>query len=157
MFDTESKIVAQALGSNVVAVHHIGSTVIPDIYAKPIIDMLVEVADIDAVDPHNPSMSALGYLAMGEFGIPGRRFFRKDNDAGVRTHHVHVFAACSPEVERHIAFRDFMIEHPESAIRYSDLKREFAAAHSDDIELYMDGKDAFIKEIDRKAVAWRSC
>jgi len=156
VFDIESKMVAQALGSNVVSIHHIGSTAIPAIYAKPIIDMLIEVTDSDDVDAHNPAMEALGYEAMGEFGIPGRRYFRKDNEAGFRTHQIHTFKAGSPEVNRHLAFRDFMLEHPEWAREYSDLKRKLAEAHSDDIERYMDGKDAFIKEIDIKAAAWRA-
>ena len=156
MFDIESKMIVQALGSNVVAIHHIGSTAIPAIYAKPIIDMLIEVADIDDVDAHNPAMEALGYEAMGEYGIPGRRYFRKDDEASIRTHHAHTFAEDSPEVERHLAFRDFLLGHPEWAGKYSELKRKLAEAHSDDMERYMDGKDTFIKEVGRKASAWRS-
>ncbi len=62
-------------------------------------------------------MEALAYEVMGEFGIPGRRFFRKEN-AGTRTHHVHIFTARSPKVERHLAFRDYMIAHPEDAQKY---------------------------------------
>jgi GrpB-like predicted nucleotidyltransferase (UPF0157 family) len=90
-FDRESAIVAAALGNNVVAIHHIGSTAIATIHAKPIIDMLVEVDEIDRVDDCQPHMQALGYEYMGEFGIPGRRFFRKDSTAGMRTHHIHTF------------------------------------------------------------------
>jgi GrpB-like predicted nucleotidyltransferase (UPF0157 family) len=103
-FERESKQVTLALGENVVAVHHIGSTAIPNIYAKPVIDLLVEVKDITQVDEHSSEMEALGYEVMGEFGLPGRRYFRKNNEAGVRTHHVHTFAAASPEIERHLAF-----------------------------------------------------
>jgi GrpB-like predicted nucleotidyltransferase (UPF0157 family) len=76
-FEVESNQVAEALGENVVAVHHIGSTAIPGIYAKPIIDLLVEVKDIVQVDRQSLSMQALGYEVMGEYGIPGRRYFRK--------------------------------------------------------------------------------
>ncbi len=156
MFDIESNMVVQALGTNVVAIHHIGSTAIPTIHAKPIIDMLVAVADIDGVDARNPAMEALGHEALGEYGIPGRRYFRKDDDARIRTHQAHTFAAGSPEVERHLAFRDFLLAHPDWAKRYSDLKRRLAKAHADNIEQYMDGKEAFIKEVDRKAAAWRA-
>ena len=156
MFGMESAMVGRALGSNMVAIHHIGSTTIRTIHAKPIIDMLVEVANLDAVDAHNRAMEALGYEAMGEFGIAGRRYFRKDDDAGVRTHHVHTFATGCPHIERHLAFRDFMLEHPDWARRYSDLKRNLARAHPDDIQSYMDGKDAFIKDIDIRAATWRA-
>lgn len=156
MFERESAIVARALGPNLVAVHHIGSTAIPTIHAKPIIDLLAEVAVIEAVETCNPAMAALGYEACGEFGIPGRRYFRKDNAAAIRTHQVHAFAAGSPEVIRHLAFRDFLLAHPDWAQRYSDLKRQLALAHADSNERYMDGKDPFIKEVDRLASAWRT-
>lgn len=156
MFACESRRVADALGANVVVVHHIGSTAVPTIYAKPIIDLLVEVVDVHAIDVRNPAMEALGYEACGEFGIPGRRYFRKDDDDAVRTHHVHAFTAGCEEVTRHLAFRDFLLAHPDWARRYSDLKRNLVAAHPDDIEKYMDGKDPFIKEADRMAAAWRN-
>jgi GrpB-like predicted nucleotidyltransferase (UPF0157 family) len=155
MFAVEAERVKVALGANVVAVHHIGSTAIPTIYAKAIIDLLVEVAAIEDVDQHTAAMNALGYEAMGEFGIAGRRYFRKDDGTRVRTHHVHVFTAGSAEAVRHLAFRDFLIAHPDWAERYSALKRELAEAHRDSIERYMDGKDGLIKEIDRLAAACR--
>ena len=154
-YEVESGRIARALGPNAVAVHHIGSTAIPNIYAKPIIDMLVEVGDIDQVGARNPAMEALGYEAMGEFGIEGRRYFRKDNEAGIRTHQAHIFMCGSPQIERHLDFRDFLLEHPEWAERYSELKRRLAKVHSDDIEGYMDGKDPFIKEVGRRAATWR--
>jgi GrpB-like predicted nucleotidyltransferase (UPF0157 family) len=154
-FESESKQVTLALGENVVAVHHIGSTAIPNIYAKPVIDLLVEVKDITQVDERNYAMEALDYEVMGEFGLPGRRYFRKDNEAGVRTHHVHTFEAVSPESERHLAFRDYMIAHLEDAQQYSELKRALVKKlHGSDIKGYMDGKDGFIKQIEKRAVAW---
>lgn len=155
-FEREAKRVAAALSGNVVAVHHIGSTAIPHIYAKPVVDMLVEVKDITDVDGQSSAMQSLGYEVMGEYGIPGRRYFRKDNQAGFRTHHVHAFEAGSAQIERHLAFRDYMIAHPEDAREYSDLKRELAQEHPQSMDAYMDGKDGFIKEIDRKAARWRA-
>lgn len=154
-FDQESRLVARALAPTVVAIHHIGSTAILRIYAKPIIDMLVEVTSVNEVDLRNVAMARLDYEAMGEFGIAGRRYFRKNGDAGLREYQVHVFEAGSAEIERHIAFRDFMQAHPELAKRYSDLKRQLADEHRHDIDRYVDGKDVFIKEMERKALAWR--
>lgn len=154
-FENESKQVACALGANVVAVHHIGSTAIPNIYAKPIIDLLVEVKDITQVDEQSAAMEALGYKVMGEYGIPGRRYFRKDNEVGTRTHHVHTFEISSLEVERHLAFRDYLIAHPKDAQKYSELKRELAGKYPQNIDRYMDGKDGFIKEMDWLAAKWR--
>lgn len=142
------------MGGNLLAVHHIGSTSIPGMPAKPIIDLLAVVADIGEVDRHLTQVEALGYEAKGEFGIPGRRFFRRDDAAGVRTHHIHAFESGSPHIERHLAFRDYLRSHSEPAMRYGELKRRLAAAHPNDIEAYMDGKDGFIKEVEARALAW---
>ena len=154
-FEAEAKQVAAALGENVVAIHHIGSTAIPDIYAKPVVDLLVEVRDITEVDGRSSAMESLGYEVMGEYGIPGRRYFRKDSQKGIRTHNIHAFEAGSAEVERHLAFRDYMIAHPGDAQRYSELKRKLAEEHPQSMDGYMDGKDGFIKEMDRRAAQWR--
>jgi GrpB-like predicted nucleotidyltransferase (UPF0157 family) len=154
-FEAEAKRVAAALGENVVAVHHIGSTSIPNIYAKPVVDLLVEVGDTTEVDGRGSAMESLGYEVMGEYGIPGRRYFRKDDREGVRTHNIHAFEAGSAEVERHLAFRDYMIAHPVDAQRYSELKRKLAEEHPQSFDGYMDGKDGFIKEMDRRAARWR--
>src|SRR5437763_918701 len=155
-FEAEAKHVAAALGENVVAIHHIGSTAIPNIYAKPVIDLLVEVRDITEIDEQSSAMESLGYEVMGEYGIPARRYFRKDNREGIRTHHIHAFEAGSAEVERHLAFRDYMIAHPGEAQRYSELKRKLTEEHPQSIDGYMDGKDGFIKEMDRRAARWRT-
>ena len=166
----ESKRIAEALGDNVVEIHHIGSTAIPGIYAKPIIDLLVEVTDIAKVDAQNSAMQVIGYDAKGEYGIPQRRYFQKSSSdksssdknssdkngsEESRTHHVHIFEVGSNQVARHLTFRDYMIAHPEEAQRYSDLKRRLAKEHSTNRAKYIDGKDGFIKAIDRKALQWR--
>jgi len=155
-FEAEAKHVAAALGDNVVAVHHIGSTAIPNIYAKPVVDLLIEVRDITEVDGRSSAMESLGYEVMGEYGIPGRRYFRKDDREGIRTHQIHAFEAGSAEAGRHLAFRDYMIAHPVDAQRYSDLKRRLAEEHPQSFDGYMDGKDGFIKEINRRAAQWRA-
>ena len=154
-FEAEAKRISRALGDIVVSLHHIGSTAIPGIFAKPIIDILLEVDDIVELDDRSSAMEELGYEAMGEFGILGRRYFRKNNASGVRTHQVHAFEADSTEVERHLAFRDYMIAHPVEAQTYSELKQKLAQEHPDDIEAYMDGKIPYIKEHEARAIAWR--
>jgi GrpB-like predicted nucleotidyltransferase (UPF0157 family) len=154
-FEQESKQVARTLGENVIMVHHIGSTSIPDIYAKPIVDMLVEVKDIHQVESRNAAMEALDYTVKGEFGIPGRRYFTRDIE-GTRVYHVHTFQTGSAEITRHLAFRDYLTAHPEFAQQYSDLKRSLAKQFPTDIESYMDGKDGFIKEMERNALEWRA-
>jgi GrpB-like predicted nucleotidyltransferase (UPF0157 family) len=155
-FARESPAVALALGDLLLAVHHIGSTAIPGIHAKPIIDILAVVRTIADVDRRNAALQALGYEAMGEFGIPGRRYFRKDDAAGNRTHQIHAFQVGSPHIERHLAFRDFLKAHGEYANQYAALKRRLADLHPTDIAAYSDGKDEFIKEMDVRAAAWRT-
>ncbi len=153
-FQMEAKQITSAMGEMLVAIHHIGSTAIPGIYAKPVIDMLVEVRDITEVEARSSAMELIGYEVMGEFGIPGRRYFRKENQAGIRTHQVHTFELGSAQITRHLAFRDFKIAHPEEAQKYSELKRKLAAEHPQNMDGYIDGKDGFIKEIDRRAAQW---
>ena len=153
LFKLEADKIAVILGQEVIAIHHIGSTAIPNISAKPLIDILVEVHDIEKIDEFNEEMTKLSYQPQGEFGIPGRRFFIKGDDS-TRTHHVHMFQTGDSEIERHLSFRDYMMAHPEEAQAYSRLKEELARRFPEDIESYMEGKEGFIKEIDRKAKAW---
>ena len=154
-FSRESSVVAGAIGDLLIAMHHIGSTAIPGIDAKPIIDMLAVVSDVALLDESRPQMEALGYEAMGEFGISGRRYFRKNDACGNRTHQIHAFQTGSPQIERHLAFRDFLRAHPDRAKQYEALKRRLAELHPTDIASYTDGKDEFIKEMDARAAAWR--
>jgi GrpB-like predicted nucleotidyltransferase (UPF0157 family) len=154
MFEEAAREVRGVMGENLIEVHHIGSTSIPGMDAKPIIDLLAVVEGIGEVDRGNAGMEAVGYEAMGEFGIVGRRYFRRNDAAGVRTHQVHTFQRGSGEVVRHLAFRDFMRAHPLEAGEYAKLKRRLAEAHPFDMEAYMDGKDGFIKEMERRALAW---
>ena len=153
-FEAEAQAIASLLGQEVVAIYHIGSTAIPGIKAKPIIDILVEVKDIGRIDGYNEGMAGLGYEPRGEYGIPGRRYFPK-GDSFNRTHHVHMFQSDGLEVQRHLDFRDYMIAHPEEAQAYSLLKEGLARRFPEDIEGYMDGKDGFIKDVEKKAAAWR--
>jgi GrpB-like predicted nucleotidyltransferase (UPF0157 family) len=155
-FDRESAQLLLAFGENAIEIYHIGSTSISTIYAKPIIDILIAVKDLHKVDDRTPAISALGYVAMGEHGITRRRFFRKDNSAGIRTHHIHTFEIGSAQIDRHLAFRDYLSAHPELAQTYSQLKQQLARQYPTDIERYMDGKNGFIQEIDRQAAQWRS-
>lgn len=153
-FQAEAEEIRAILGQEVVAIHHIGSTSIPNLSAKPIVDLLVEVRDIEKIDAFNERMSQLGYLPKGEAGTPGRRFFIKGDEVH-RTHHIHTLTTGHPDVERHLNFRDYMIAHPEDAQAYGCLKQELARRFPTDIDSYIAGKDGFIKKMDRRAQAWK--
>lgn len=150
-FEREAVRLQDALGDVLAAVHHIGSTAIPGCDAKPIVDMLAVVTSLDDLDARADAVEVLGYEAMGEFGIPGRRYFRKGSAFEDRTHQIHAFAEGSPEIARHLAFRDHLRANPDAVKEYVDLKRRLAAAHPTDVEAYTDGKRAFIKGIEEAA------
>ena len=155
MFRQEAARIATVFGPDLVAIHHIGSTSIPGMSAKPIIDIMPVVRCIDRVDALNPAMAQLGYEAFGEHGIPGRRYFRKGGDEDC-THHVHIFEPGSPEVAKHLDFRDYLVAHPGDAQAYAGLKQDLARQFPHDVYAYMDGKDGLIREIMQRARAWRS-
>ena len=153
-FAAEAARLAPVFGANLVAVHHIGSTAVPGLPAKPIIDILPVVHDLALVDGLNAPMAALGYIAKGENGIPGRRYFRKGSDAH-HTHHVHVFEASSPEIAKHLAFRDYLRAHPEDRDAYGRLKTTLAAQYRTDPPAYTEAKTEFVQAILHKTAVWK--
>lgn len=134
------------------AVHHIGSTSIAGIRAKPILDLLPEVTRLELLDEATPALGAAGYVAWGEYGLPGRRYFTRDED-GRRIAHVHAFVEGSAEVARHLAFRDYLRAHREVARAYDEEKQRAVRAKSDSFG-YSDEKSAFVKRVEADAVAW---
>ena len=153
LFEAEAKLLTRMLEREMVRIHHIGSTSVPGLPAKPIIDMLAEVHNIKALDGMNERMTSAGYTPMGEYGIAGRRYFFKGS-LDLHTHHMHAFQEGHPEIARHLLFRNYLRSHPEEAREYACLKESLAARFPTDIEAYMDGKDTFIKELDRRAAVW---
>lgn len=148
LFEIEASKIKEALGTNCIAIHHIGSTAIPGLSAKPIIDILPVVRNIQEVDKVTKAMESLGYEAKGEYGIAFRRYFQKDKD--IRTHNVHVYQEADPEISRYLKFRDWMRSHPSDAESYGKLKSELAKKFPYDILQYCNGKDAFVASIDAK-------
>jgi GrpB-like predicted nucleotidyltransferase (UPF0157 family) len=153
LYEKEAQNLTNIFGDLLAAIHHIGSTAVPGLMAKPVIDIMPVVYDIEKVDVLNPGMIELGYLPKGEMGITGRRFFIKPA-VTERTHHVHIFQSGSAEALRHLAFRNYLIAHPREAALYGDLKRQLAQQYPEDIIKYMDGKDSWIKTTEQKAIVW---
>lgn len=148
LFHIEKKHLEEIMTDNVLAVHHIGSTAIPGIKAKPVIDILIEVHSLQKVDEMEIKLSNLGYVGKGENGIPDRRFFQKGGDN--RTHHVHCYKKGNPEVKRHILFRDYLRTHLNRALEYSRLKEELSIKFFQDPHGYVEGKNEFVQMIDEK-------
>ena len=155
-FEKEATNLKKIFGGELLEIQHIGSTSIPGMDAKPIIDILMVAQDIQKIDCFNQKMQYAGYSPKGENGIPGRRFFIKGDELH-HTHHLHVFQKGHADVVRHLNFRDYLIAHPEEANEYSHLKKALANRYPLDIDSYQSGKEQFIRDIDRKAKVWRIC
>jgi GrpB-like predicted nucleotidyltransferase (UPF0157 family) len=149
----EAEKIKKILGNELVDIYHIGSTSVANLKAKPIIDIMPVVKDIIKVDIYNKEFEDLGYEPKGEFGMAGRRYFRKGLED--RTHQIHVFEKSNTyDIERHLAVRDYLRIHPEDAYEYGELKSKLAIMFPLDIEAYCDGKGNFVQELERKALEW---
>ncbi|MEM9811917.1 MAG: GrpB family protein [Pseudomonadota bacterium] len=153
-FAAEAKALSDVLCDLFLVCHHVGSTAVPGILSKPIIDILGVLPDLTGIDAKSPVLEALGYQVMGEHGIPGRRYFRKTNSDGARTHHLHVYAAGSHHVERHLAFRDYLRAHPAKAAAYSALKARIVSDPAVSSYGYQDAKASFVRRVEGDALAW---
>lgn len=151
-FESEKALLSETIGTAVVKIHHIGSTSVEGLSAKPIIDMIIEAKSLELLDDANAQFESLGYEVMGEFGIAGRRYYRKGGDC--RTHQIHAFVAGDDNIPRHLAFRDYLRAHPSVRFEYQNLKIELALQCNNDIEAYCDGKDTFVKYHEKKAIEW---
>jgi len=153
-FPGEARRLLEVFAGVVLDVHHIGSTAVPGLVAKPILDMMVVVRGLDGVDAARPAAEAAGYRWLGEHGIAGRRYLTRDGGAEADVH-VHTFAVGDPNVERHLDFRDYLLCHTEHAARYGRLKRDLAERYATDRVAYTDAKTAFVRETEALARAWR--
>ena len=141
-FQRERDRIASCLGDVAVSIDHIGSTAVPGLRAKPVIDILVSVRHLDLGKVDGP-LSSIGYVHV-PIDDEERLFFRKGMP---RTHHLHLVVADSDEHWKHIRFRDRLISHPEDAREYSELKEMLAVRFRNDRESYVNGKDHLIKQI----------
>jgi GrpB-like predicted nucleotidyltransferase (UPF0157 family) len=130
-----------ALGDVMLRVEHVGSTAVPGLAAKPIIDLDVVIARVDFPEATR-RLGRLGYVHEGDLGITGREAFRWPPDC--ERHHLYVVAEEAAELGRHLAFRDALRADPVLRDKYAALKRSLAVQHPDDIKAYTEGKTAFI-------------
>ncbi|MFZ7942952.1 GrpB family protein [Neobacillus sp. 19] len=151
MFQEEAQFLKTIFGDMVIRFEHFGSTSVQGMKAKPVIDMMCIVKDINKVDEFNPRMESLGYDVAGEWGIAGRRLFRKGGEN--RTHHIHFYQFNNPQIERHVVFRDYLRAHPEEVARYSHFKEELANRFENTSD-YSPAKKYFVKEMEQCALNW---
>jgi GrpB-like predicted nucleotidyltransferase (UPF0157 family) len=152
MFDEESERLRGVFGP-AVTIEHIGSTSVPGLAAKPIIDLLVGIRSLTHAKAIYPGpLQALGYTYIQEYEswLPAELFFRKGMP-GPWTHHVHVMEPSNPRWQDHLLFRDYLRSHPETASAYGSLKRSLAASFGNDIEAFRNGKHRFVTAVTAKA------
>ena len=145
MFRREEGRIRGALGDRAIQVHHIGSTAVPGLIAKPCIDILLVVADAGADDAYIPDLERAGYvlrISETDDGGPHRVF--KGSEINLN---LHVWSAGSPHIARHLGFRDWLRAHPEDRNRYASAKRELASQNWQYMQDYADAKDDIVQEI----------
>ena len=151
--DEELRCVGEALGPLAVRLEHVGSTAVPGLAAKPVLDLQLSVASIEPRAGYIGPLQRLGYLFAPDPDSPDFHFFGKP--AGrPRSHHLHVCEAGSSHEFRHLAVRDFLREHSDEAARYAALKHELVKRHPQDRLEYMAGKEQYVTELEGRAVVW---
>ncbi|MBP1585859.1 MAG: GrpB family protein [Lachnospiraceae bacterium] len=136
-----------ALGSLAVRIEHVGSTSVPGLSAKPIIDIDVVIRDYSVFEDVVSALGKIGYVHEGDKGIPAREVFGYEGKEHLREHHLYVCPEDSAELKRHTSFRDYLRSHPGAVQEYSRVKEEGAVLHPHDIDSYIEHKSPFIEKI----------
>jgi GrpB-like predicted nucleotidyltransferase (UPF0157 family) len=147
-YEEEAARIRAAVGARALEIHHIGSTAVPGLPAKPVIDILLVVSDSAAEETYVPAMEAAGYsLRIREPDFHEHRVFRGPADDV----NVHVFSSGSPEIERHLVFRDWLRANEADRRLYANVKRELAAREWRYVQHYADAKTEVVEAILRRA------
>lgn len=139
-----------ALGDLALSIEHVGSTSVPGLSAKAIIDIDVVIENESMLGAVISALSKIGYTHEGDKGIPGREAFHYTGKTHLRTHHLYVCAKDAAELKRHVSFRDYLLSHPEAVAEYSRVKKEGAKLYPHDIDAYIEHKKPFIQGIYEK-------
>lgn len=157
MFEEEKKHLRDCLPQDLIRrIEHFGSTAIPGLAAKPIVDLLVEVDSLEETKARIvPDLEAQGYdyfwrATHGEDGPPFYAWFIKRNSAGVRSHHIHMVESDFEHWDR-LLFRDYLIADPETAKEYETLKYALARDYPNDRVAYTNGKTEFVVRVTQVA------
>ena len=151
--DEEAQRILSGLSFPIIGIYHIGSTSVAGIKAKPILDFVMEVEDLEDVIQAVPEFEAIGYINKGEYGISGRQFFTRDTN-GDRTHHLHVFQQATRILKGIHVFRDFLRANPDAAREYEKLKEKLAKRFPKQSGNYTAAKSDFILSMDEVARYW---
>ena len=146
-FEQEKIKIAEALGDIVLGIEHIGSTSVPGLGAKPIIDMMAGVAALGEIAPlHRDRLEGIGYHFVDHPHFPERRFFRR-GEWRAGTHHLHVYRYEGEHWTSQLLFRNYLMRHPEVLKEYFQLKQTLAQLYPHDRVKYTEAKGSFIRKI----------
>lgn len=151
--EEELRRIREALGEVAVRLEHVGSTAVPGLAAKPIVDLQLSVDAIHPRERYVALLERLGYLFVSAPESPDYHFFAKPPERP-RTHHLHVCEAGSEHEFRHVAVRDFLRNRADERERYEALKRQVAARHPQARLAYIDAKDSYVTSLEERAVTW---
>lgn len=143
-YRTESATLEKRLSGLFLGIEHVGSTAIPGLWAKPIVDIMIGVRDLARLDEYIARLSAIGYTHKGEAGIPGRQFFTRGDPTVA---HIHITVHGSEFWREHVIFRDHLAKYPKDREAYEALKKVLAAMYPNDRDAYTEGKSAFIADV----------
>lgn len=146
-FDAIRQELEAVIGDLILGVEHVGSTSVPGLSAKPIIDIDVVIRDYGLFDEVMGRLRSVGYQHEGDLGIRDREAFRYDNKPHLRQHHLYVCPQFSEELHRHITFRDYLRTHPQAVKQYSKVKEEGARLYPESMEDYIQYKSPCIEEM----------
>ena len=155
LFTELAAAISQTVGTLALKIEHVGSTSVPGLVAKPIIDVDVVIRSRDDVPEAARRLATLGYVHEGDLGVTGREAFARADgltpwDGSKRQwpeHHLYVCAQGSQELARHLTFRDYLRTHPDAATAYGELKQRLAEVFRNDREAYTEGKTAFVEAV----------
>lgn len=142
VFERLRALVWQVVQDFALGIEHVGSTSVPGLAARPIIDMDVVIASPAQIPLAVERLTALGYVHRGNLGIEGREAFQQP--AHLPPHHLYVCLQDSVSLRNHLALRDYLRAHPEAIQAYSELKKRLAQAHTYNIDAYIEGKSELI-------------
>ena len=154
LYENEARLIADVMGGPACALHHIGSTAIPNLQSKPIIDILLDASSLEAVDDRAEQLARWGYEARGEYGNSGRRYFNKRPIGQTIGFHLHAYLAGSFQIRRHLAFRDYLVLKPEIAAQYAALKAELSFQDGSLKPEYQQAKQPFVDGVALEALRY---
>jgi GrpB-like predicted nucleotidyltransferase (UPF0157 family) len=153
LYEKEKALIQKTIGHIIIGIEHIGSTAVPGLGSKPIIDILVAVNHLSGAEQCIEPLQSIGYEYVPEYeeSVPERRYFHKGHPPKEQHYHLHMVELTSDFWKKHLLFRDHLRTHPKFAQKYYELKKRLALKYGSDREGYTEAKTSFIKSILAKA------